>query len=150
MLNIHLINAIHWKILEVWPQTLWIFWTSTSRKLCVLHIFRPLHLCANNAYETTSICETMGCSYCLQGRIKRSLLFIERQREEEAKRKKDKLPPKAPKDRPIIFDITQNSLKLSWQPSEIPAYGEQTPIFYIVERRYGSQHVNLILKRNVG
>ena len=115
-----------------------------------MHIFHTLHLCANNAYEMTPVYETMGRSCCLHGKIKSPLLFIERQREEEAKRKKDKLPPKAPKDRPIIFDITQNSLKLSWQPSEIPAYGEQTPIFYIVERRYGSQHVNLIPKRNVG
>lgn len=61
--------------------------------------------------------------------------FAERQREEEMKRKKEKLPPKPPKEKPVIFDITQNSLKLSWQPSEIPPYGEQTPIFYIVERR---------------
>ena len=97
----------------------------------------------------TPVYETVDSSCCLHGKLKSSLLFIERQREEEAKRKKDKLPPKAPKDRPIIFDITQNSLKLSWQPSEVPAYGEQTPIFYIVERRYGSQHVNLIPKRNV-
>ena len=49
--------------------------------------------------------------------------------------KKERLPPKTPRDKPLIFDVTDDSLSLSWQPSEIPAYAEQTEIFYIVERR---------------
>ena len=48
---------------------------------------------------------------------------------------KDKLPPRAIRDKPIIFDVTFDSLMVSWKPSEIPSYGEQTEITYIVERR---------------
>lgn len=48
---------------------------------------------------------------------------------------RDKLPPRPVRDKPVVFDITHDSLKLSWQPSEIPSYAVQTLITYVVERR---------------
>ncbi len=69
-------------------------------------------------------------------RTDKLLHFItEKELAEEESKKKEKLPPKAPKEKPVIFDITHNSLKLTWLPSEIPAYAEQTSISYIVEKR---------------
>ncbi len=50
-------------------------------------------------------------------------------------RKKEKVPPRSPKDKPNFFNITDDSVEISWQPSEIPSYGEQTKIWYVVERR---------------
>ena len=50
-------------------------------------------------------------------------------------RPKDKLPPRPPRDKPNIYDVTSESVNLSWQPAEVPSYGEQTEITYILERR---------------
>ena len=49
--------------------------------------------------------------------------------------KKDKLPPRAPREKPTVHDITDDSVRLAWSRAEIPAHGEQTEIYYIVERR---------------
>lgn len=49
--------------------------------------------------------------------------------------KKEALPPKAPREKPSIHDVKDDSLKLKWQPAELPPYALPTPIYYIVERR---------------
>ena len=46
-----------------------------------------------------------------------------------------KLPPRAPRDKPVICDVTDERLTLTWQPGEVPAHALQTSVTYIVERR---------------
>lgn len=48
---------------------------------------------------------------------------------------KAKLPPRPPRDKPIIAEIKDTKLTLTWPAAELPAHAQQTPIYYIVERR---------------
>jgi hypothetical protein len=54
---------------------------------------------------------------------------------EKIESRKEHLPPRAPRDKPVISDVTENSLKLAWGDGEIPVYAVQTEIHYTVERR---------------
>lgn len=43
------------------------------------------------------------------------------------------VPPRLPLDRPLIQDVTDNSLTLRWFSARTPAYGKLSPIKYTVE-----------------
>ena len=49
--------------------------------------------------------------------------------------RKEKRAPKAPRDKPVISDVTDDSLRVTWQPAELPDFAQQTDILYSVERR---------------
>ena len=48
---------------------------------------------------------------------------------------KAKLPPRPPKDKPVVSEVKDTKLTLTWPAAELPAHAVQTPIYYIVERR---------------
>ena len=49
---------------------------------------------------------------------------------------KEKHPPKAPREKPAIHDVTATSLRLTWTAAEFAEFAEKTEIFYCVERRF--------------
>jgi hypothetical protein len=60
---------------------------------------------------------------------------IETMKSKKLEVKRECLPPKAPRDKPNIYDVTGDSLSLSWQPADLPANAVITPIYYVIERR---------------
>lgn len=42
------------------------------------------------------------------------------------------VPPKMPKDEPLIYDIGHGSLMLSWRPADVPYYLDEKPVTYTI------------------
>ena len=59
----------------------------------------------------------------------------ERPKKEVKEDTKAKVKPRTVWEKPELYNITDDSCWLRWQPSSLPNYAEQTPIHYIVEKR---------------
>lgn len=42
------------------------------------------------------------------------------------------VPPKMPKDEPLIYDIGHGSLMLLWRPADVPYYLDEKPVTYTI------------------
>ena len=82
-------------------------------------------------------------AYLISTKIKNPQKFIKplhipvevERKKPEYEIKKEKLPPRSPRDKPSIFDVTDSTLKLTWGEAEFTSHAEVTPVYYIVERR---------------